>query len=206
MKSRTVMNVEFMTETKIKTENQMRDLLASLKSDFDGLTGLLPFGSFNEFLFEILKLGLNYENEVFFIIDGPGTAFGITMSDAGRIRWNLTGAYKRLAQYRLDSEKREKNCRYLCQDFIAQDDSQLCCHHPKVSRFNRIPGGYDSPIVGYFHADDSTDCPLFEYSVLRIAGRNKQTPKTLNELLSEMFGFTLEFPAEKIYHPPFVIR
>lgn len=195
---------------KVQTEDEMRALLTAFKGEYDKIEKLLkqqgPIKNFSDLISSILN------GAAYITIHGPGKVFGIELSRDGEVRWDLTKSRDLLARYRETTENREQNCRFLTQEWLAQDEDQLCCNHPKF--MGHGSGGYKGPVVSYFYSDSLTSCPFFEYNTaLRIKGQRNTNPeiekdfwppKTLYMLFAEMFSFTPKFPREKVYYPPFV--
>lgn len=195
---------------KIKTEEQMIKLLKSLEKDFSKIQQfkiISPRGkvvkTFRCFIGSILNSDRGYIREpfdggVFFTLEGTGSICGFQIRDR-RVKYSLLEAYYLLIQYRLDTERREKNCIHLCEtndpNFYLNLYPNLYCTFSAVKHF-----------VGYINADSMTDCPKYEYDQeLRIKGRNGSDPKTLNGLLRELFAFSLELPKWRTYSPLFHI-
>jgi len=185
---------------KIETEEQMIKLLESLEKDFSKIQQfkiISPEGkvvkTFRCFIASIISSHRNYlrkpfDGGVFFTLEGVGEIHGFQIRGS-QIKYSLLQAYYLLIQYRLDTEKRERNCIHLCE---TNDPQLYCTFFP------------DRHYIGYRNTDSTTDCPKYEYNQeLRIKGCNGFDPKTLNGLLRELFGFSLELPRWGTYSPLF---
>ena len=186
---------------KIETEEQMIKFLKSLENDFSKIQQfkiISPKGkvvkSFKCFITNILSSHRRhipgpFDGGVFFTLEGAGEIHGFQIRDR-RVKYSLLQAYYLLIQYYLDAEKRERNCIHLCE---TNDPQLYCTFFP------------DRQYVGYRNADSITECPKYEYNKeLRIKGHDDSAPKTLKELLRELFGLkNLELPKWGTYSPLF---
>ncbi|MEK7130481.1 MAG: hypothetical protein AAB793_02395 [Patescibacteria group bacterium] len=184
---------------RIKNEEQLRSLLKSLENEYGGvrrfkITG--PRGemisNFKDFLWAIFACSKNVaviapiDDGVYFTLEGTGSVCGYQLID-GAARYSLLTAYELLLKYQYDSGRRESLCVHLYRRQINQESSDLCCAH------------YGEEVY-WCNKHAITDCPAFNYDTVRFGGLQL---RPLNEILKELYGFTVELAPEKKYSPQF---
>jgi hypothetical protein len=178
---------------KIKTEEAIKELLFLLKKEFDDNIqhGFKIFSEGNQlietfpvFIRKIYKRFSAFEEkkELFFIFEGIGEICGIGIN--GKIKYNFYKVGKLLYQYHMDTGTRERNCTHLIEtDEFDDMHSNLHCFCP----------GHNNKLIGYISEDNITNCKDFKYNFARlIKTKDGKMPKTIPELMKEMFDIDLE--------------
>jgi hypothetical protein len=193
----------------------MREMLAALKNEYDAIKNFkitspkgAIIGDFKDFVTAILesgKTGPGYPyhfypdymvKNMIFVLEAKELASDTTVAYE-KAMYDLLTAYDQLVEYHRATQKWEMNCRHMHSiqegEYPGAHIYQYCCY--KKDRPKWI--GWlikDRPkFISWTRFECPANCPNFEYnSEMRIQGQDGQVPKTLNELLNEMFSFTVK--------------